>query len=307
MAVSIFLANSPPLHSFLGGYDNPLLRRVGPLRPCLSNVQLVTRNPAASAEILGQPAWKKRKKKRVVFADARGLALTVVHVFNEAEDTLLSELQFHMTELEGAASQLRLVPNQGAEDGGSHLLLDFVQPAADYLDMRNRLKSQQVCLETCSIQDRMLSGTVQVRNLSFEKSVWVRITFDSWRSHQDVAGVYLNNVYGCPDIDTFSFSVVIPDALGPSSLVEFCIQYQAGDQAFWDNNRGENYRLVAADTRGRSAPNAGTTPPLKIQEHRTGRKEDGIEFDPFGSPRTSAGIFPEWQSWGPIGDSAPYW
>lgn len=330
MAVSIFLASSPPLHSFLGGYASPLLKRVEPLRPCLSNIRLLSRNPTTSAEVLGHPTWKRRKKKRVVFADSRGLALTAVHVFDEAEDILLSELQFHMSKLECAASELRLVPGQGepsleeqipealgwlappasaclpvgvvgAEDGGPHLLLDFIQPAADYLDMRNRLKSQQVCLETCSVQDHMLSGTVQVRNVSFKKCVWVRITFDSWGSYQDVAGLYLNNVYGCPDIDTFSFSVMVPDTLGPSNLVEFCIQYQTGDQTFWDNNRGENYRLVVADR------DTGTTPGLKIQGHCNGQKRDGIDLDLFGSPRTSAGIFSEWQSWGQIEDSAPYW
>lgn len=113
MAVSVFLANSPPLHSFLGGYGGPLLKRVGPLRPCLSNVPLVSRSPSASAEVLGPPTWRRRrKKKRVEFADSRGLALAVVHVFNEAEDNLLSELQFHMSELEGA-SELRLVPSRG--------------------------------------------------------------------------------------------------------------------------------------------------------------------------------------------------
>lgn len=153
----------------------------------------------------------------------------------------------------------------------------------------------------------MLSGTVQVRNVSFEKSVCVRITFDAWRSHQDVAGVYLNNVYGCPDIDTFSFSVLVPESLGPPGLVEFCIQYQAGDQTFWDNNRGENYRLLVADAGGRPAPNAGTIQGLKIQGRCTGHKGDGIELDPYGSPRTSVGIFPEWQSWGQIEASAPYW
>lgn len=333
MAVSIFLASSPPLHSFLAGYESPLLKRVEPLRPCLSNVPLVTRTPAVSAEPRGRPTWKRRKQKRVAFADSRGLALTVVHVFDEAEDELLSELQFQMTELEGATSGLRLVPSQGeppqeeqhslwapprasaflpvalpgAEGAAPHLLLDFIQPAADYLDMRNRLKSQQVCLETCSVQDRMLSGTVQVRNVSFEKRVWVRITFDSWLSYQDVAGVYLNNVYGCPDIDTFSFSVLLPQFLGPSSLVEFCIQYQSGDQTFWDNNRGENYRLMGADTHDRPPHNGGAVPSQKIQGRCTGHRGDGIEFDPFGSPRTSAGIFPEWQSWGQIEDSAPYW
>lgn len=334
MAISIFLANSPPLHSLLRSYDNPLLKRVEPLRPCLSNVRLVTRNSAASAEIVSHPTWKKRKKKRVVFADSRGLALTAVHVFSEAEDNLLSELQFHMTEIEGAASDLHLVPREGegrqeeptfrtsglwvnlpllprcvlgAEDCGSHLLLDFVQPAADYLDMRNRLKTQQVCLETCSVQDRMLSGTVQVRNVSFEKSVLVRITYDSWRSYQDVVGLYLNNIYGCPDIDTFSFSVLVPEVFEPSNVVEFCIQYQTPDQTFWDNNDGKNYRLVVADAKGGPAPSPGAAPGLKLHGGCVGGKGDGIEFDPFGSPRTSAGIFPEWQSWGRIEGSAPYW
>lgn len=194
----------------------------------------------------------------------------------------------------------------GTRDCGS-LILDFVQPAADYLDMRNRLKSQLVCLETCSIQDRMLSGTVQVRNVSFEKSVWMRITFDSWRSFKDVVGLYLNNIYGCPDIDTFSFSILIPEVLEPSHLVEFCIQYQTHDQTFWDNNRGRNYRLVVADTKGRPALSTQTSPSLKIQGGCIGEKGNGVEFDPFGSPRTSAGIFPEWQSWGHVEDSAPYW
>lgn len=339
MAISIFLANSPPLHSFLGSYGNPLLKRVEPLRPCLSNIPLVARNAAASAEVVSRPTWKRRKKKRVVFADARGLALTAVHVFSEAEDNLLSELQFHMSELEGASPEPPLEPSEGQWDqqepagpdrehiqnllgclfrlaptllpvcvpgarGSGPLILDFVQPAADYLDMRNRLKSQQVCLETCSIQDRMLSGTVQVRNVSFEKSVWMRITFDSWRSFKDVVGLYLNNIYGCPDIDTFSFSVLVPEVLEPSHLVEFCIRYQTHDQTFWDNNRGENYRLVVADTKGPPAPTPQTSPGLKIH---IGEKANGIEFDHFGSPRTSAGIFPEWQSWGHVGDSAPYW
>lgn len=113
MALSIFLASSPPLHSFLGSYGNPLGKRVEPLRPCLANVKLAARNSTASAEVVSRATWKKRKKKRVVFADARGLALTAVHVFSEAEDSPLSELQFHMAELEGAGPELPLGPGQG--------------------------------------------------------------------------------------------------------------------------------------------------------------------------------------------------
>lgn len=57
---------------------------------------------------------RRKKKKSVVFADSRGLALTVVHVFNEAEDDALNELQFHLTEIEGAATAgLHLGDNKG--------------------------------------------------------------------------------------------------------------------------------------------------------------------------------------------------
>lgn len=188
-------------------------------------------------------------------------------------------------------------------DGGSGLVLDFTQPAADYLDLRNRLKAQQVCLETCSLQERLLSGTVQVRNICFEKSVSVRITFDSWRSFQDVSCRYLNNVYGCSDTDTFAFSLTVPELLDPADRMEFCIQYQTRDRAFWDNNLGNNYRLALTDPHGSPTQTAESPAGLQVQRE----KRQDREFDPFGSPRTSAGIFPEWQSWGRVETSAPYW
>ncbi|XP_076615943.1 protein phosphatase 1 regulatory subunit 3C-B-like [Chaetodon auriga] len=325
MAVRICLASSPPLRSFLSNYDNrcsssaaALLKRCEPLRPCLSSIHCgdafsdvstaTTASTSASTEIGSGPAWLKRKKKKnVVFADSRGLALTAIHVFNEAEDYPLTELQFHLMEIEDATAGLHLGDVKEAADCGSGLVLDFIQPAEDYLDLRNRLKAQQVCLETCSVRDRLLSGTVQVRNLSFDKSVSVRITFDSWRSFQDVPCLYMNNIYGCPDTDTFSFSVSVPEVLEPSNTVEFCIQYQTQDHTFWDNNQGNNYRLAVVDPNGSPTRGTESTIGLEIQRDHGREKREEMEFDPFGSPRTSAGIFPEWQSWGQVETSAPYW
>ncbi|XP_060883744.1 protein phosphatase 1 regulatory subunit 3C-B-like isoform X1 [Labrus mixtus] len=321
MAMRICLASSPPLHTLLSNYDNAQLRsRCEPLRPCLTSKRCgdcnngittattASTTAAMSSETDGRPTWpskKKKKKKSVVFADSRGLALTAVHVFNEFEEDLLTELQYHLTEIEGATAELHLGDDKGR---GPALLLEFTQPAADYLDLRNRLKAQQVCLETCSVQDRLLSGTVQVRNICFDKSVAVRITFDLWRSFQDVPGVYMNNVYGCPDTDTFSFSVLVPESLGPSHRVEFCVQYRTPEQTFWDNNDGDNYRLSVADPDRSSAHCAADSlAGLHIQRDRAGGKKEGVEFDPFGSPRTSSGIFPEWQSWVRGETSSPYW
>lgn len=187
------------------------------------------------------------------------------------------------------------VPADAAEAG---LALDFTQPAADYLGLRNRLKAQQVCLETCSVRDRLLSGTVQVRNICFEKSVLLRITFDSWRSFRDVACRYLNNVYGCPDTDTFAFSVEVPEVLEPADRIEFCVQYRTRDRTFWDNNLGNNYRLAATDRNG---------DPVRVPEGSATEPTAETDFDPLGSPRTSAGVFSEWQSWGRVDTGAPYW
>lgn len=307
MAMRICLASSPPLHTLLTNYDNSVLRRCEPLRPCLisspsEDGDTVT-TAATSSSMASSETWlrKKKKKKSVVFADSQGLALTAIHVYDESEDDLLSELQYHLMEIEGATAALQLGDGR---DRGPILALDFTPPAADYLDLRQRLRSQQVCLETCSVQDQQLSGTVQVRNLCFDKSVSVRITFDSWQTFQDVMCEYLNNVYGCPDTDTFSFSIMVPESVG---AVEFCIQYQTPKQTFWDNNHGTNYRLSVSNPNTSSTQSADTTTGLQIQRGRSTEKREGVEFDPFGSPRTSAGIFPEWQSWVRVENTAPYW
>ncbi|KAM7370311.1 hypothetical protein PAMP_009871 [Pampus punctatissimus] len=324
MAVRICLASSPPLHSFLSNYDNHcsssaavLLPHCRPLRPCLSsgrcgdtftssNITTATTASTSAAAESSSQVWLRKKKKSVVFADSQGLALTAVHIFSESEDDLLTELQFHLTELEDAAGGLHLWDGTDSADGGLGLVLDFTQPAADYLDLRNRLKAQQVCLETCSVQEHLLSGTVQVRNICFEKSVSVRITFDSWRSFQDVSCHYLNNVYGCPDTDTFAFSLTVPVVLEPAQRIEFCIQYQARGQTYWDNNLGNNYRLAVMDLHGSPARITESIAGLQVQRDDVGDKRQEKDFDPFGSPRTSAEIFSEWQSWGLVETCTPY-
>ncbi|XP_034062203.1 protein phosphatase 1 regulatory subunit 3C-B-like isoform X13 [Gymnodraco acuticeps] len=283
MAMRFCLAGSPPLGSFL-------LEHCSPLRPCLSSG--LHGDACTNTTVTRRSAVCLKKKRNVVFADSRGLALANVHVYNEDEDQLLTENQ-------DLKLRDRTVENQHLRDrtdGSPALVLDFTPPVADYLELRNRLKAQQVVLETCSLQERLLSGTVQVQNLCFQKNVWVRITFDSWRCFQDVPCSYLNQVYGSPDTNTFSFCVCVPEVLHPKDRVEFCVQYHTPEGTFWDNNQGNNYRLVD--------PSPGENqeiPGLQIQNQK---QRDQI--DPFGSPRTSTGVF-LWQSCGSVETSAPYW
>ncbi|MBN3304400.1 PR3CB phosphatase, partial [Amia calva] len=297
VAMRLCLAHSPPLRSFLSSYEDcrgrNLVNRYKPLRPCISSKQ---EEEAASVQ------WQKPKtksKKRVVFADSKGLSLTAIHVFSEFEEDHISELQFDLTDLEDATGGLKVSKDR-------NLVLDFCQPAADYLDFRNRLKKNFVCLENCSLQERLLAGTVKVKNTSFEKSVQIRITFDTWKSYTDVECVFMNNVYGCSETDTFSFVIDLPDFVPPHERVEFCISFKTQDQTFWDNNDEKNYRLVHTELKCHGVQ----VPPIlqnKTSEYKTPNKPQEMEFDQFGSPRTSSGLFPEWQSWGQVENTAPYW
>ncbi|XP_061601502.1 protein phosphatase 1 regulatory subunit 3C-B-like [Cololabis saira] len=306
VAMRFYISHSPPpLRSFLSSYEelqrakNRLNQAGGrshgpqrykPLRPCLSHQQ---------------KAVEDGGKKRVVFADTKGMSLTAIHVFSKFDDELYQskqiaglaeELQFDMTDLGTATMDLKI-------SSVCNLALDFKQPSADYLDFRNKLIQNSVCLENCSLQERSLTGTVKVRNVGFEKSVLVRVTHDSWASHTDVDCTFMNNIYGCQDTDTFAFVLELPACVPPQHTVQFCICFTVQGQTFWDNNDGKNYTLKHVSWNGTTAPEH-----KKHSEHKTGEvKLLDLEFDQFGSPRMSSGLFPGWQSWGHFDNHVPYW
>lgn len=57
---------------------------------------------------------------------------------------------------------------------------------------RQKLDSKNVSLENVIIKEAesMLVGTVKVRNLSFRKEVFVRSTWDNWKTQQDTICTY---------------------------------------------------------------------------------------------------------------------
>lgn len=296
MAMRICLAHSPPLKSFLSPLEscqrNNFVNRYKPLRPCLH----VRRDSEAQKSDWNHSS--ARAKKRVVFADSKGLSLTAIHTFSEVQEHPSWDLQFDLIGLESITSNLKLHEEK-------NLILDFPRPSADYLDFRNRLQKNLVCLENCSLQEKVLSGTVKVKNVSFEKKVHVRITFDTWKTYTDMACVYMNNIYGDSENDTFSFTIDLPPAIPSQEKIEFCISYQSGERTFWDNNEGQNYKILHAEWKsdGVRIPSA-TKDCFDVPTPRRGQER---EPDHLGSPRLSSGLFPQWQSSGGIENSSPYW
>lgn len=184
------------------------------------------------------------RNKHVVFADSCGLSLTAVREFSDKEGPsdldLLPSLQDlgSMTEDGYSCTVSTCCP-------GTRLELGFPQPSADFQAFRAKLAQSMVTLESCSVSEQALHGTVRVKNVGYQKDVRVRITFDSWRSYRDEACVYLPKRFGGPQTDIFQFDVALPKVLDAKRNVEFCLFYLPGghSEPFWDNNNGENYRI----------------------------------------------------------------
>ncbi|XP_072880418.1 protein phosphatase 1 regulatory subunit 3B [Hemitrygon akajei] len=263
------------------------LRVTQPLRPCIQ-LRLGEDTPAEK--------HRSKEQKRVSFADSKGLPLTAVKFFD------LHSLDFSVNFDELISSLVDLK----TEDGNS-LLLDFAQPTSDFLDFKNRLEADFVCLENCLLQEGKIMGTIKVKNIAFEKSLKVRITFDTWKTFQDHDCCYVQDSYGGSDRDTFTFKVCLPEYIAPHERIEFAICYECGGKTFWDNNKGENYRLIRSELK--HTPEMGKSN-QSLDALLTGSNQMsgyGIEFDRFGGLRCSYGVFPEWPSYAGYDKTGPYY
>ncbi|XP_055028829.2 protein phosphatase 1, regulatory subunit 3Ca [Misgurnus anguillicaudatus] len=297
VAVQLYITHSPPLRSFLSSYEDFRSRNLvntccEPLRPCLSS------RADLEPPLLSWRTPKPKAKKKVVFADSKGMSLTAVHVFSVFDNKEPATPQLQFEDLADVTTTLRINSSQSR-------MLDFAQPAADYLDFRSRLLKNLVCLENCTLQERALTGTIKVRNVAYEKSVQVRITHDTWKSYQDVECTFMNNVYGCQDTDTFSFAIELPVFVPPQNKVEFCISYRTGGQVYWDNNDGRNYGLVSTSWQQNKKSNSAT-PSKKSESRKLGRKADKGN-NKFESPLYPNNIIQKWQQWKKFDISSPYW
>ncbi|CAK6950225.1 protein phosphatase 1 regulatory subunit 3C-B-like [Scomber scombrus] len=233
----------------------PILK---PLRPCI--------RPAVSEEItsdiLGQAYLTHPlldflddfddedilipiKNKHVVFADSKGLSLTAVRVFCDEEEQTDLDLLPSLQDL-GSIKEDGYSCTVSTCCPGTRLKLAFPQPSENFQAFRAKLADSMVILENCSVTEVALQGTVRVRNISFQKDVHVRITFDSWQSYKNVPCTYLQKRFGGPQTDIFEFYITIPKVLDAKRKIEFCISYLPGGQSktFWDNNSGQNYSIA---------------------------------------------------------------
>ncbi|XP_046843493.1 protein phosphatase 1 regulatory subunit 3B-like [Xenia sp. Carnegie-2017] len=181
------------------------------------------RSAAHKTILKKQKSLPLSKNKNVHFADVCGLSLVSVHQISMDDLTILpsnSSLKNEVTQ---------------------ELVLTFPQPSAldNFLERLNRLN---ISLENVLVSNCAIMGTVKVKNLAFEKHVFVRCTFDQWRTYEDHMGSYVPLSHD-GNFDRFSFAIAVPLTMKKGDLMEFAICYRTVSPLteWWDNNDGKNY------------------------------------------------------------------
>ncbi|XP_033098441.1 protein phosphatase 1 regulatory subunit 3B-like [Anneissia japonica] len=213
-----------------------------PLRSCLRIQDVPSSSPALNKEVDNGINASKTIKKSVCFADSKGLSLALVKIMNEASDIppiLSSDVLRMITQdvVPHPSLSYKYVPS-------------FDQPASNYIRFRERLEHQNVCLENIVVKDDLLvMGTLKVKNISFEKVVFIRTTFDQWKSFTDFPASFVQSFgSNLHKYDTFSFEFHMPTNRRIEQF-EFSVCFRSDSTEFWDNNDNLNYRVQAEELR----------------------------------------------------------
>lgn len=222
-----------------------IMPALGPRRPCLVVRTDDTQHSSSDEDPASPPP---RHKKRVVFADAKGMSLTHVRIMSESSsEPPLWSIPFLSRVTHGMSAE-PVVKDEWE--------ITFMQPASDYIKFRHKIDLNKVSLENVILKEaeELIVGTVKVSNLAFEKEVFVRMSADHWLSHEDSFCKYVPSAAGNKITaayvlyDTFSFKIPMkPNA----KRIEFCVGFRCEQSEYWDNNDGKNY-VIARKMRARS-------------------------------------------------------
>ncbi|GMM30166.1 hypothetical protein DAMA08_029110 [Martiniozyma asiatica (nom. inval.)] len=115
--------------------------------------------------------------------------------------------------------------------------------------------SKEVILESIRLNGtkNALIGFVFVKNLSFEKRIIVKVTTNNWYSFAEIENtnyISSNHIFNYTktnpeNYDKFSFIIKLDELkqLKRNFNLEFCVQFIANNNSYWDNNNGKNYKI----------------------------------------------------------------
>ena len=177
-------------------------------------------------------------RKIVRFADSLGLDLATVRQVKDTDNPpsipASATLDLNL-DTEKSFSSL----------GAKQFQLCFSQPSTSASFM-HRVLTSFVCLENARVDSSrgLLTGTIRVRSIGFEKKVAVRISYNNWSTYFEIPASYVQDSHD-GTTDRFSFSAVFPSSMVANDKAQFAVRYEThAGTTYWDNNHGENYVIL---------------------------------------------------------------
>ncbi len=189
----------------------------------------------------GLSSGSKKMTRKVTFSDAIGIPLRTIRVFeSKPEDQFPSYIA---VVADGSVPPTALQCDKPMVSTNKHLTVTFAQPISNFTAFFKKVDKCKVSLENIMIKGNEFLGMVRVRNIAFEKDIFVRYTSNYWHSYNDNDTTHVPNEDSAIH-DTFTFQISVDPAGTPD--VEFAICYKVQGQEFWDNNQGQNFKLIFA-------------------------------------------------------------
>ncbi|XP_028391486.1 protein phosphatase 1 regulatory subunit 3B-like [Dendronephthya gigantea] len=183
-----------------------------------------------------------RSRKSVHFADTKGLALVSTFFFTKERTSLnIPSKKEQWRRLATAFIGFR----QAKSNGEISTLLNYKSPIPAR-EFEENIQKNNICLEKTYCNENGVYGRLQVKNIAFEKDVSVRYTFDSWKTFEESKASFIPGA-SIEDTDTFFFHIPRPVPNLENSCgqkLEFAFCYKVNWGIYWDNNFGDNYRLI---------------------------------------------------------------
>ena len=247
--------DSAPTLSASPSVDGHIRKKSGePLKSSLKS-RTPSRRPSLSV-ITGQPSSKSEpgtpshiRSKSVSFAER------LDHVklfFAEQKPIAVSRDGSPTEDTSGTESEAPAPVRKISSDDEKKRLL-----VMEVVNMRQRLTMDvNVMLEDVTLsKEATICGHVKVKNLAFHKCVAIRFTFDSWQTTSEVSAKYEQSLaHGM--FDRFSFVIRLHDILSKieDKTLFMAIRYTVNGQELWDNNEGQNYKIMFSLPVVRKAP-----------------------------------------------------
>lgn len=179
-----------------------------------------------------EKAIKPRKKVR--FADDEGGRLETLHIYKVP---CREETEENRTE------------HQNADDGDGGVDTNKVkQHVSHYKIVYNEDKLLEKGISVIAygiIAQQSLFGAIEVKNITFDKNVFARVTTDDWKTSKDVPAKFSRH-HENGKSDRFFFVAPLDDKFfnDIESELKFAACYKLYDNDFWDNNNGDNFSFL---------------------------------------------------------------